>query len=176
MPEITSPGKLLPTVDFDDMEAGQSDIRNITLAPVFKKLGIIEQWGNGLQLIADEMKNYPEIELQWKEPGMAFRVSFVKKNFTEQQDKRTITNDNERLPSEKSSGKSSGKSSQKILELITENKNITTFELADILKISRRAIAKQIALLKKEGKLKRIGPAKGGHWEVVEEKGGKGNE
>jgi len=27
------------------------------LAPVFKKLGIIEQWGNGLRLIAEELKS-----------------------------------------------------------------------------------------------------------------------
>lgn len=38
----TIPGKLLPSVDFNDMEAGQSDIRNKVLAPVFKKMGIIE--------------------------------------------------------------------------------------------------------------------------------------
>ncbi|NPE30044.1 ATP-dependent DNA helicase [Methanococcoides sp. SA1] len=82
--EITSPGKLLPTVDFNEMDAGQSDIRNITLAPVFKKLGIIEQWGNGLQLVADDLKQYPEIELKWNEPGISFRVSFIKKNFVEQ--------------------------------------------------------------------------------------------
>ena len=43
--EITSPGKLMPSVDFSDMESGQSDIRNKILAPVFKKMGIIEQWG-----------------------------------------------------------------------------------------------------------------------------------
>lgn len=49
--EITSPGKLMPTVDFDEMFAGQSDVRNKVLAPVFKRLGLIEQWGNGLQLI-----------------------------------------------------------------------------------------------------------------------------
>jgi predicted HTH transcriptional regulator len=42
------------------------------LAPVFKKLGIIEQWGNGLRLIADELKKYPEILLTWQEPGIAF--------------------------------------------------------------------------------------------------------
>ncbi|HHJ50745.1 MAG TPA: ATP-dependent DNA helicase [Phaeodactylibacter sp.] len=77
--EISSPGKLLPTVDFNDMEAGQSDIRNKVLAPVFKKLGIIEQWGNGLQLIANALKDYPEIKLAWKEPGLNFRLSFIKK-------------------------------------------------------------------------------------------------
>lgn len=32
--EITSPGKLMPTVDYSDMDSGQSDIRNKTLAPV----------------------------------------------------------------------------------------------------------------------------------------------
>jgi predicted HTH transcriptional regulator len=79
--EITSPGKLLPTVDFNDMDAGQSDVRNKVLAPVFKRLGIIEQWGNGLQLIADDLNAYPEIELAWKEAGIAFRVSFIKKNY-----------------------------------------------------------------------------------------------
>ena len=63
------------------MESGQSDIRNKVLAPVFKRLGIIEQWGNGLRLISDELQKYPEIGLQWKEPGIAFRVTFVKKNY-----------------------------------------------------------------------------------------------
>ncbi len=79
--EITSPGKLPPTVDFDDMESGQSDVRNKILAPVFKRLGIIEQWGNGLRLISDELQKYPEIGLRWKEPGLAFRVTFFKKNY-----------------------------------------------------------------------------------------------
>jgi predicted HTH transcriptional regulator len=81
MVEITSPGKLLPSVDFDDMQAGQSDIRNKVIAPVFKKLGLIEQWGNGLKLIADALKEYPEIELKWSEPGLSFQVQFVKKEY-----------------------------------------------------------------------------------------------
>jgi predicted HTH transcriptional regulator len=74
----------MPTVDYSDMDSGQSDIRNKTLAPVFKRLGIIEQWGNGLQLIADELKAYPEIELSWKEPGIAFRVTFMNKSYKQQ--------------------------------------------------------------------------------------------
>ena len=84
--EITSPGKLLPTVDFNDMEAGQSEIRNKILAPVFKHLGIIEQWGNGLKIISAELQKYPEIGLDWKEPGMVFRVIFIKKYIKQQQE------------------------------------------------------------------------------------------
>ncbi|HEC45180.1 MAG TPA: hypothetical protein ENI20_20435 [Bacteroides sp.] len=48
-------------MNFNDLEAGQSEIRNRILAPVFKRMGIIEQWGNGLQLIANELKNYPNL-------------------------------------------------------------------------------------------------------------------
>ncbi|CDN30560.1 ATP-dependent DNA helicase [Mucinivorans hirudinis] len=62
MVEITSPGLLPPSIDYAAMESRQSDARNKVIAPVFKKLGIIDQWGNGLKLIADEMKEYPNIE------------------------------------------------------------------------------------------------------------------
>ena len=64
--------------------------------------------------------------------------------------------------------KSSQKSSQKILELIAQNPKITTTEMAETLGISRRSIAKQITNLKNNNQLRRIGPDKGGHWEVVE--------
>ena len=43
--------------------------------------------------------------------------------------------------------------------------------MAETLGISRRAIAKQITNLKNNNLLRRIGPDKGGHWEVVEKKG-----
>jgi predicted HTH transcriptional regulator len=85
MVEITSPGKLLPSIDFSDMEARQSDIRNKVIAPVFKRLGIIDQWGNGLKLIADELKEYPGIEFRWYEKGLQFQVQFVKKELQQQE-------------------------------------------------------------------------------------------
>ena len=37
-----------------------------------------------------------------------------------------------------------------------------------MLGISRRAVAKHIAALQACGRILRIGPDKGGHWEVVE--------
>ena len=64
--------------------------------------------------------------------------------------------------------KSSQKSSQKILELIKQNSYITTTEMAENLKISRRAIAKQITNLKENNQIRRVGPDKGGYWEVIE--------
>lgn len=40
-------------------------------------------------------------------------------------------------------------------------------QMGDALGISKRAVLKQIEKLKQQGRLNRIGSAKGGHWEVV---------
>jgi predicted HTH transcriptional regulator len=84
MVEITSPGKLMPSIDYDDRESGQSDVRNKVIAPIFKKFGIIDQWGNGLKLIDEELKLYRnEIEFLWRDTGTQFQVHFVKKQIKE---------------------------------------------------------------------------------------------
>jgi len=62
--------------------------------------------------------------------------------------------------------KSSEKSSEKILFLLKAEPKLSAREVADRLEITPRAVEKQIAKLRKEGRLRRIGPAKGGHWEV----------
>jgi predicted HTH transcriptional regulator len=64
----------------------QSDIRNKIIAPAFKKIGIIDQWGNGLRLSADELKEYPEIEFRWFEKGLQFQVQFIKSDYAKQQE------------------------------------------------------------------------------------------
>ena len=72
--------------------------------------------------------------------------------------------------SEKSREKSRGKSRGKILGHISSNASITMAELADAIGISVKAVEKQIALLKKQGRIERIGPDKGGHWKINEGK------
>jgi predicted HTH transcriptional regulator len=67
----------------------------------------------------------------------------------------------------KSSLKSSLKTDEKILELIRQNNQISYDALAAAVNITRRAIAKQIKKLQEEGKLRRVGPDKGGTWEVL---------
>jgi DNA-binding Lrp family transcriptional regulator len=50
---------------------------------------------------------------------------------------------------------------------MTANALITIPELADAIGITERSIERTIKKLQEEGRLRRIGPAKGGHWEVV---------
>jgi ATP-dependent DNA helicase RecG len=58
------------------------------------------------------------------------------------------------------------KSSEKILFLLKAEPKLSAREVANRLEITPRAVEKQIAKLRQEGRLRRIGPAKGGHWEV----------
>ncbi len=68
---------------------------------------------------------------------------------------------------EKSSPKSSPKTEERIIALIAGDSTISTERMGERLGISKRAVLKQTRKLQDENRLKRIGPAKGGHWEVL---------
>jgi len=55
-----------------------------------------------------------------------------------------------------------------VLDLIKANPSIAREEMAKALNLTIDGIDWNIRKLKNEGKLKRIGPDKDGHWEVVE--------
>jgi len=78
--ELPASADLAKTIVAFANDAG-GDIRNRVIAPVFKRLGLIDQWGNGLKIIAEELISYPEIELKWFEKGLQFQVQFVRRNF-----------------------------------------------------------------------------------------------
>jgi len=61
---------------------------------------------------------------------------------------------------------SSEKSSEKILSLLKTEPELAAREIGRRIGISSRAVEKQIANLRREGRLRRIGPAKGGRWEL----------
>ena len=65
--------------------------------------------------------------------------------------------------------KSMQKSMQKILELIVASPDITLSEMATRLGMTRNGVDKNIRKLKDQGIIRRVGPDKGGHWEIIEE-------
>jgi ATP-dependent DNA helicase RecG len=54
--------------------------------------------------------------------------------------------------------------------MILENPQISTAKMGELLGISKRAVLKQTKNLQDQDKLKRIGPARGGHWEIINKK------
>jgi len=70
-------------------------------------------------------------------------------------------------------GESTQKSTQKtdvrILNLLAENSKLTRKQITEIIgDISEDAVKKQLAKLKKDGRIIRIGADKGGYWVVIE--------
>lgn len=65
------------------------------------------------------------------------------------------------------SEKSSEKSSEKILACLRQTPGMSARDIAMKLDLSPRAVEKQIAALKQSGRLRRVGAAKGGYWEVL---------
>ncbi len=59
------------------------------------------------------------------------------------------------------------KSREKIIELLSHDRTLSTAMLAELIGVTPKAIEKQTAKLKADGVLKRIGPDKGGYWQVV---------
>ena len=61
------------------------------------------------------------------------------------------------------------KSREKMLQQIRQNPSITMKELSEILQLSPKTIEKQLSLLKADGILTRLGPDRGGQWQVKQE-------
>ena len=120
-----------------------------------EKLGVDETISAYVLKIAEGLCKTPNVE-QEKQPDM---------------DLQRTTEENSGQPMEteqESSLKGSLKSSQKILELISASPSITISEIADRLGMTTRGVDKNIKRLKEQGVIRRVGPDKGGHWEVIE--------
>ena len=59
-----------------------------------------------------------------------------------------------------------GETEKKILQLIARDTRATIKILSENLDISTTAVEKNLAGLKRKGLLRRVGPDRGGHWEV----------
>ena len=60
------------------------------------------------------------------------------------------------------------RSREKIITLLTHDNTLSATALAQRIGISPKAVEKHIAQLKAQGILKRIGPDKGGYWQILE--------
>lgn len=61
----------------------------------------------------------------------------------------------------------SEKTSEKILIIIKQDPTVTIAELAVNIGISNRSIERNLGKLQREKKLERIGPDKGGYWQIL---------
>ncbi len=154
--EIISPGHLPDNLTVEKIRTGNASIRNPILVSYVAK-GLLPYHGLGSG-IKRALAAWPQIDLADDRDGCLFTATVHRKPAEELK----LVN-----ISSGSSPKSSPKTEEQILELMRKNVSITTEEIGSALGITKRAVLKQVEKLKDQGRLKRIGPARGGHWEVL---------
>ncbi len=125
---------------------------NPVIANVFFRAGLIEAWGRGIFKIihACRVSNSPEPVFKCDFSGF-FAELFAQKIKT---------------PGEKL-GEKLGENRLGIIKLMQANQQISIAELSRLIGISTTSIERNIKYLKEKEIIKRVGGAKGGHWEVI---------
>ncbi len=124
---------------------------NPMIAGTFYRRGIIETWGRGTLKIARLMR-----EAGHEPPTVSVREGAVVFTFG--------------LPVEttgKTTGKTIGKTPAAVLRLLAGEPNLSVPQLAARLEKSELTIHRAIRSLRESGRLVRVGPDKGGHWQVI---------
>lgn len=132
---------------------------NPLIADVFFRMGMIEAWGRGIDKIRDVCRTagLPAPVIRNDMGGIWIEFTLSPQPVLEASEKT----------SEKTSEKKI-KTSEKIIALVQENPLITIEDLAVKLGITSRSVERNIEKLKNEVKLRRIGPDKGGNWEIIQ--------
>jgi len=131
-----------------------SILRNPMIANILYLSEDIEKWGSGLRRIKEACDA----------DAVPVRFEVLKYGFSVVFDRNIAAN---KGVVEKGAEKV-GENERRILELITENRHITYKELSLNIGIAEKNIYTNIEKLKEKGLLRRVGPDKGGHWEIIE--------
>jgi ATP-dependent DNA helicase RecG len=158
--DIVSPGHLPNNLTVEKIRHGNSIIRNPILVSYASK-GILPYRGLGSG-IKRALDAWPQIDFIDDRDGCLFTAT-VSRNAIKSSGIGSENTEGSPI----SSPKRLAKTEDRIVDLIRQDNTVSTEQLGKLLGISKRAVLKQIDKLKNQGRLRRIGPAKGGHWEVL---------
>lgn len=165
---IDNPGNLIGKTKIEDLYK-KSYPRNNLLFNLMQRMELVEKIGSGLIRINEMMDEYllphPVIEVT----DVYFGISFVRPDLQKMSMEQRINEYNRVI--EKVTERVIEKVTEKekvIINLIKEDQKITILDIAKHIKLSRKSVNKIIKKLKEKGVIKRIGPDRGGHWELTQ--------
>lgn len=166
--EIRSPGLLYGGLTIETIRTKMvSERRNELIAEMLHRVHFIEKWGRGIKLILSK-----EPDAEFSEVGTKFITTFKrrsyfegKKGFEKLGEKGVVEKGVERVV-EKGVERLSANEAI-IYALIKNNPYISKNEMMSHGSLTKKTVEYNLEKLKKRGLLKRIGPDKGGYWEVV---------
>jgi ATP-dependent DNA helicase RecG len=138
--------------------------KNPMIASVFREIGLADELGSGVRRLFKYSKSFGGHDVEMIEDEV-FRLVLPLSDgiYMARYDKYGSDD-----TSEKTSEKTSVETSEKILFLLRGDGRLSASRIASQLGITSRAVELHFARLKAADKIRRIGAAKGGHWEVLE--------
>ncbi len=133
---------------------------NPDIANAFFRAGMIEAWGRGIEKMQKDCETH----------GLSGPSLKYDKNGLWVEFNNLMVEETGGKPRVKTREKPRVKTREKILDLIRINPEITVKQMAEEIGITDKGIEWQIAKLKQDGVLDRIGSPKGGHWNIIEDK------
>lgn len=151
-------------------------LRNPGIANLFQRIHYIEKMGTGIERIRIALRDAGAPEVIFELENVYVRAIFPKPEGVIVKTK--TTQESPGKPEEKTKlgeklGERLSRNERLILENISRNSQITIPKLSKTIGISTTAVENNLNKLKEKGNLRRIGPARGGRWEVLR---GAGNE
>ena len=148
--DISNPGGLLPGVTTRNFGT-ESVRRNPVIADLFHRMGKVERLGTGIRRMKDLMR----------EAGLKAPV------FTSDTFFHAVFHRDPKYSLKRAGEKTREKTREKILSLVRGDSGITTAALAESLALTVKGVEWHLKKLRGEGILRRVGPDKGGHWQVI---------
>lgn len=134
--EIENPGLLPFGLTVDDLHRGVSKLRNRVIGRVFHELGLVEQWGSGIERMTAACRSAGIAAPQFEEIATRFRVTLR----TEQTGSPVVDPVDET-----------------ILRMLVHGKGLSTQEIAQAIHLSARTTRTRLASLVERGLVREIG-------------------
>ncbi|TET32858.1 MAG: winged helix-turn-helix transcriptional regulator [Planctomycetota bacterium] len=180
--EIVNPGGLPKGLTLKKF-GSVSIRRNEIIADLFSRLNKVERLGSGIRKMRKAMADAglaepefdpngfftailhrsPEFALKEGVPGSEKRVGDRLTETAQVSDRTSALK-----VALKTSVKSALKTASAIMEAMDQDSKITVPDIAKAISVSTRTVNNHIRRLKEAGFIRRVGPDKGGHWEVVQ--------
>ena len=168
-----SPGKLPGQVKPSNIRNTHFS-RNPKIAAFLKAYHYVKEFGEGMERICREQEANGAQAPSFRTDDSILKITVPKVNEKVNENGGKVT---EKLPEKvdvienvtDTSQKTSQKTPQKIIGMIKEDPYISTSKMAEVIGIDRRNIARNIKKLQDQGIVRRVGPDKGGFWEIIKD-------
>jgi predicted HTH transcriptional regulator len=164
--EIASYGGLVQGMTREEFFTGVSRLRNPEVMRIFKDLEYVERLGSGVPYVVEK---YGREIFHFSSSIIRFVLPFDRS--IEKEERTDPPQNAPRKPpetGEKTGEKIRVETGEKILSHIAQNPKVSASGLVILTGLSRQGIEWNLKKLKETGRIRRVGPDKGGHWEILQ--------